>query len=99
MTMKPQIASSLLLSLLILAGCAGLDQKPQAKIADANQLAAGATLEHVAVAPAAWPATDWWKRFGDAQLDQLEDEALAGNPSLRQAQARVRKAAAFAEAS
>src|ERR1700710_353631 len=28
-----------------------------------------------------WPSTDWAKQFGDPQLPQLIDEALAGNPS------------------
>jgi len=32
------------------------------------------------------------KRFGDPQLDKLMDEALGGSPTLRAADARVRKA-------
>ena len=79
----------------LVAGCAsdgGL--KPQARLRDANQLQAGATLAHAAVSPAAWPARDWWHRYGDAQLDRLVDEALAGSPTMRMADARVRQAAA-----
>jgi len=38
------------------------------------------------------PAVDWWKAFGDPQLDQLVAQALADNPSLRAAAARVAKA-------
>jgi NodT family efflux transporter outer membrane factor (OMF) lipoprotein len=43
--------------------------------------------------PASHPAQDaqWWKSFGDSQLDTLVDQALASNPSLRAAQARVQK--------
>ena len=39
------------------------------------------------------PALDaqWWKSFGDYQLNSLVDEALANNPSLRAAQARLQK--------
>jgi NodT family efflux transporter outer membrane factor (OMF) lipoprotein len=39
------------------------------------------------------PALDaqWWKSFGDNQLNTLVDEALANNPSLRAAQARLQK--------
>ncbi|HYX66994.1 MAG TPA: efflux transporter outer membrane subunit [Burkholderiales bacterium] len=49
-------------------------------------------------APAAeWPKLDWWKRFGDAQLDALIEEALAGSPSARLAQARVDQAVAAAQ--
>src|SRR5471030_2314540 len=79
----------------LVAGCAsdgGL--KPQAKLHDANQLKAGATLAHADVSPVAWPARDWWHRYGDAQLDQLVDEALATSPTMRMADARVRQAAA-----
>ncbi len=49
-------------------------------------------------APAAeWPSDHWWTVYGDPQLDQLIDEALAGTPDLAKAQARVREAEAFAE--
>ena len=44
------------------------------------------------------PAQDWWSAFGDAQLDRLMKQALAGNPSLAQALTRVREAQAEAEA-
>ncbi len=40
------------------------------------------------------PALDWWKGFGDEQLDRLIAEAFAGNPSLAVALARMRSAAA-----
>lgn len=36
----------------------------------------------------------WWRAFGDSQLDALEQQALAANPSLQVAQARVAKALA-----
>ncbi len=48
------------------------------------------------VADAAWPAADWWKRYEDPQLDRLVDEALKDNPTLRAADARVRRALAAA---
>lgn len=43
------------------------------------------------------PAVDaqWWRGFGDAQLDALVDQALAGHPSLRIAQARLARAQAI----
>jgi NodT family efflux transporter outer membrane factor (OMF) lipoprotein len=40
----------------------------------------------------------WWRRFGDPTLDRLVQAALAGNPDLRQAQARIREARALREA-
>ena len=36
----------------------------------------------------------WWKRFGDAQLDALQDQALAGSPTLAIANARLAQARA-----
>ncbi|MFO5085940.1 hypothetical protein RCK77_24980, partial [Salmonella enterica subsp. enterica serovar 1,4,[5],12:i:-] len=39
-------------------------------------------------------ADDWWKGFGDPQLDRLVADATAGNPTLDAALARVRQAEA-----
>ncbi|MDF1483977.1 efflux transporter outer membrane subunit [Ramlibacter sp. H39-3-26] len=40
----------------------------------------------------------WWSGFGDAQLDRLVEQALAGSPSLQLAQARLERARAMGEA-
>jgi multidrug efflux system outer membrane protein len=42
----------------------------------------------------AWPVERWWQDYRDPQLDRLVDGALAGNPSLAVAAARVRAAGA-----
>jgi NodT family efflux transporter outer membrane factor (OMF) lipoprotein len=39
----------------------------------------------------------WWRAFGDPQLDRLVDQALEGNPGLRQAQARLARAQAVTD--
>jgi NodT family efflux transporter outer membrane factor (OMF) lipoprotein len=44
-----------------------------------------------------WPTDHWWARYGDAQLTGLIDEALAGSPSMDEAEARVRRALANAQ--
>ena len=46
---------------------------------------------------AAWPEQDWWRAYGDAQLDALIDEALRESPSLGVAQARLRQAEAMTQ--
>jgi multidrug efflux system outer membrane protein len=46
----------------------------------------------------AWPAERWWTGYRDPQLDRLVDAALAGNPSLAVAAARVRSAGALLDA-
>jgi NodT family efflux transporter outer membrane factor (OMF) lipoprotein len=45
-----------------------------------------------------WPREDWWTMFGDRKLDALVQQALAGSPNLRGAEARVRSARALADA-
>ncbi|HQD57444.1 MAG TPA: fusaric acid resistance protein, partial [Candidatus Competibacteraceae bacterium] len=68
----------------ILSACAS-DQglTPKAALTDANQLAAHDTLAPAVKTTAPWPGADWWRAFGDPQLDRLMDEALAGSPDLR----------------
>lgn len=73
-----------LLAWLGLAACtAGPDYRPPA-LAVADQWHAAADAG--AVTP------EWWRSFGDETLDRLVDEALAGNPGIEQALARVEQA-------
>jgi NodT family efflux transporter outer membrane factor (OMF) lipoprotein len=84
----------------ILSGCASTHGlSPQASLRNANTLAADRTLAGATVSAAAWPSADWWKTFGDQQLNALMDEALAGSPTLGVATARARKALAAANVS
>ena len=81
----------------LLAGCASTrGLSTEATLSAANGLAA-ANL--IAATPTSRPrrgrATNGGPRF-DPQLDALIDEALAGSPTLRVAQARTRKALASA---
>jgi NodT family efflux transporter outer membrane factor (OMF) lipoprotein len=83
---------------LVAAGCASTaGLSTHATRTDPGTLDASKSLAGVKLSPAAWPRTDWWKAFGDPQLDRLMDEALRGNPSLRVAQARTEKALAAAQ--
>jgi NodT family efflux transporter outer membrane factor (OMF) lipoprotein len=85
------------LSAAVLSACASFQGlAPRASLSDANGLAAQKTVAAAAKADAPWPATDWWQALGDPQLNQLMGEALAGNPGLRLAHARVDRAAALA---
>ncbi|MGE4466073.1 efflux transporter outer membrane subunit [Sphaerochaeta sp.] len=43
-----------------------------------------------------WPDEKWWEKLNDPQLNELVEDALAGNPSLSEAQARIRQAQAAA---
>ena len=82
--MKPSRDACIGLMLVALAGCASApgrlarpDLKTQAPLA-------GVPVDDTA----RWPAAEWWKRFDDPQLDDLEARALQGAPSLATAQAR-----------
>ncbi|MEI6486276.1 MAG: efflux transporter outer membrane subunit [Sphingomonadales bacterium] len=46
-----------------------------------------------------WPADNWWQAWGDPQLNMLVAEALAGNPDMAAAEARVAAADAAARQS
>jgi NodT family efflux transporter outer membrane factor (OMF) lipoprotein len=45
-----------------------------------------------AAAPAATVPSDWWKNFNSPALDSLITEALAGNPSVKIAEERLKQA-------
>ena len=45
----------------------------------------------------AWPAEHWWTAYGAPELNRLIDHALADNPDIRMAEARIRLAQAGAE--
>lgn len=86
-------------ALALLAGCASSDGLvPVGRLTDVGALHAEKSLAAAVHNDAAWPAADWWRQLGDPQLDALIDEALAGNPDVDAARARVRAAAAASEA-
>jgi NodT family efflux transporter outer membrane factor (OMF) lipoprotein len=80
-----------LLSALILAGCvsyAGIT--PQAKLTSTADL-------HLADTRTQWPDLRSWEILHDPVLNQLMDQALEGNPSIKVAQARLNKVSAMTQ--
>ncbi len=76
---------------IALAGCAnpsGIVSK--AKLVDPAKVGVSSTPGSAAL------TADWWQGFGDPTLSALIDQAVAGSPSLRVAQARVARASANA---
>lgn len=90
------LAGALLGCSLLLSGCAGISGiEPQSRAMPADRLDAG---KAVAGAPHIdWPEENWWRAYGDPQLDALVARGIAGSPTLRVVQARVRLANAYAE--
>jgi NodT family efflux transporter outer membrane factor (OMF) lipoprotein len=82
-------------ALATLAGCAALPERvPAAQPHAAGSYATAQTF--AAPVTTQWPADAWWHAYRDPQLDALLAEALAGAPSLREAEARLLRAEASA---
>ena len=77
--------------LLTLGACAQLPEP----VAPAS-LHDGASLGLPTAGASAPANAEWWREFGDAQLDQLVARALKDSPSLKLAQARLARAQAAA---
>ncbi|WP_176594671.1 efflux transporter outer membrane subunit [Sphingobium sp. EM0848] len=85
---SPYRRSLALLTAALLAGCAAIPKvAPQVEQVSASSLGLGA-------ADVAQIAPDWWTALGDPQLDRIMADALAGNPTLEAAMARLRIAQA-----
>lgn len=91
-------------ALATLAACA--DQSgiaPHAHMMDANRLDPGAQVraqaqaQGQAAADAKWPSLEWWRVYGDPQLDSLVAAAIADNPTQAVAAARLREALSLAD--
>jgi len=87
--------AGLLLPALVVSACASVPDLGAKPIpAAASDYASAQSL---AGAQSAWPAERWWKSYGDAQLDRLIGEGIAGSPDLAAAVARFRTAQGFAQ--
>ncbi|HEY4075118.1 MAG TPA: efflux transporter outer membrane subunit [Herbaspirillum sp.] len=81
---------------LALSACASMGNiHPHSQMQDPNALNAGTAIQRSATA-IEWPKQQWWETLQDDQLNNLLTVALAGNPSLRVAEARVTQARAIA---
>ncbi|QUD88021.1 efflux transporter outer membrane subunit [Phenylobacterium montanum] len=96
---RPALQSRLVLTLastsaLALSACASLPHSAPPPVAKAA--GAYATSQSFAAPAVDWPADGWWKAYGDPQLNQLVDEALAGSPNMAAARSRIQHAEAEA---
>jgi len=75
---------------LALAACAAVpDRVEPATARDPSSLASSQSFS---AAPSTWPEEQWWRAYGDTQLDALIEEAIAQSPTLAEAEARLRAA-------
>jgi NodT family efflux transporter outer membrane factor (OMF) lipoprotein len=87
---KPAWGVAVLGIALVLAGCVSAPATAPVP----------ATLDGAALGltgGAAAPLGEWWREFHDPQLDRLMATALAGNPGLQEAEARLQEARAQAQ--
>jgi NodT family efflux transporter outer membrane factor (OMF) lipoprotein len=92
------VAASLAIAALVaLAGCAdmsGIDS--QARLRDAASLGlqdpTASSVSRVSDIASVDIDSQWWRAYGDPQLNALVDQALQGNPSLGVARARLARA-------
>jgi multidrug efflux system outer membrane protein len=93
-------ASGLMLALLAACAVGPNYQRPEVATPAAFKEAAPPTAQANGTWKLAQPSDavargQWWTIFGDAKLDALEDEALAANPDLKAAAARVQESRAL----
>jgi NodT family efflux transporter outer membrane factor (OMF) lipoprotein len=75
---------------VLVAGCASsAGIRSQASALEAQAVGLAPNASRVQAVP-----TDWWRSWGDAQLSTVIEQALQAQPSLKVAQARLRRAQA-----
>lgn len=87
---------ALLLPMVLAQGCVAIPRHDAAPLPDPKSYRLDRDIDAALAGPGFqrgdWPQPEWWKLFRDPQLDRLMELALAGNPDLRIAEARVRLA-------
>lgn len=82
----PRLAAAGLL-LLSCAGCALIrEDTPASPQLSADRIRIGQSLK---LAREGWPEAQWWRRYGDPQLDVLVGQAVKDAPALAVARARI----------
>ncbi len=84
--------AAVLACLFALAGCVAPGRDAAVRIKPASTYAAASLTTPVA---AAWPNAEWWRAYGDPQLDRLIATALQDSPDVAAAAARVNRAEAL----
>lgn len=87
---------ALVSAMLVLSGCVSMGAQPQlARLTQDAATNSSRAIGSLATETAAWPTQDWWRAYGDPQLDRLVEGARDASPTIAGALARVRQAAAL----
>ncbi|MBY9063389.1 efflux transporter outer membrane subunit [Sphingomonas yunnanensis] len=80
-----------------LAACGVPNLGPKPELAKPSDFVSSTSLDDRVAGNGAWPRRDWWRGYGDPQLDTLMTEALRGSPDIAVAAARLRSALGAAQ--
>lgn len=88
-----------LLTLACLLSCSTFRKKPEGEVCSSVDVSPSvlAALENTFFVSGNWPDPDWWKEYGDDQLNYIVDVALKENPTIAAAYRRVQSASAGAK--
>jgi NodT family efflux transporter outer membrane factor (OMF) lipoprotein len=89
--LRAPMTAPMLAALITLAGCAAQDAI-QPRLAAVTPARLG--VEGAVPAPVGQDLSPWWEAHGDARLDGMIQQALADNPNMQAAMARLRAATA-----
>src|SRR3982751_102294 len=93
MPLPKKIAQGILPLAVLLAGCSVPPKPDTPPMRDAAPLAGlPAETNGASDTNRAWPDAEWWKHYGDPELDALEAKALESAPTLDVASARFEAA-------
>ena len=99
---RPHLRATLLACacLFTLSACASGSQsvRPTEVLVDTADLSAGKEIAGAITQPGAPALTSWWTAWGDPQLDRLIASGAVTAPSIAEAAARMRRAAAGVDA-
>ena len=91
---RTRLLAGVVAGALALAGCKTVGpnfQSPAAPATPGYLMKGDAATPTAQLSPDQRPAGAWWKAFGSADLDQVMDQALAGNQTVAQANASLER--------
>jgi NodT family efflux transporter outer membrane factor (OMF) lipoprotein len=81
---------------VVLCACGPRNVQPSSQLLDSTTLDVGSQLK-ATESSTSWPTVDWWLSWNDTQLNTLLQQAIADQPNLKAAQARLAVANAEAQ--
>lgn len=86
-----------LLVAVFLTGCASVSEitPSRAKAINSEELSFDTRVSQASLSQADWPASNWWGKYKDEQLNRIILDALSDSPTMHMVEARIREANAL----